>query len=77
MGIQRGKLKVPDFQGKVESILSKLGVSAQVLVSTGSGPYRKPGLGMWTYFTQHVSITQLDMASVKALECTVFNGKLA
>ncbi|ELU14683.1 hypothetical protein CAPTEDRAFT_176929 [Capitella teleta] len=55
MGIQRGKLKPHDFQKKVESIQKKIGISAQVLVSTGSGPYRKPGVGMWTYLQENMN----------------------
>ena len=49
MGIQRGKLKIADFKKKVESIVQKIGVPVQLCASTGTGPYRKPGLGMWKY----------------------------
>ena len=52
MGIQRGKLKVEDFKGKIHNIIRKLNIPVQVFVSTGKGPYRKPGLGMWKYLTQ-------------------------
>jgi bifunctional polynucleotide phosphatase/kinase len=49
MGIEKKKLKLEDFKTKVENVISKLNIPVQVLVSTGYGRYRKPGLGMWNY----------------------------
>lgn len=49
-GISKGKTSVPEFKQKVKSIVKKIGIPIQVLVSTGSGRYRKPNTGMWDYF---------------------------
>ncbi|GFX60376.1 hypothetical protein TNCV_4075981 [Trichonephila clavipes] len=51
-GISRGRTSAPDFKKKVQRIIQKLGVPIQVMVSTGSGKYRKPNTGMWDYFIQ-------------------------
>lgn len=49
-GISKGKTSVPEFKQKVKSIIKRIGIPIQVLVSTGSGRYRKPNTGMWDYF---------------------------
>ncbi|XP_052873415.1 uncharacterized protein F21D5.5 [Anopheles cruzii] len=46
-GIGKGKLRIEDFRQKIESLIRKLGVPMQVFISTGSGMYRKPRIGMW------------------------------
>ncbi|XP_013389083.1 bifunctional polynucleotide phosphatase/kinase [Lingula anatina] len=46
-GISKGKMTEQEFQRKVENITSKLNIPVQVFVSTGSGLYRKPSLGVW------------------------------
>ncbi|KAF8781717.1 bifunctional polynucleotide phosphatase/kinase-like [Argiope bruennichi] len=51
-GISRGKTSTTDFKLKIRRIVQKLGVPVQVMVSTGSGKYRKPNTGMWDYFVQ-------------------------
>ncbi|XP_014665747.1 PREDICTED: bifunctional polynucleotide phosphatase/kinase-like [Priapulus caudatus] len=51
-GIQTGKVRLADFKRKVERIVAKLQVCVQVLVSTGSGVYRKPMLGMWRHLCE-------------------------
>lgn len=51
-GIAKGKIRIKDFQLKVEVIVQKLGIPIQVLVSTGSGIYRKPVTGMWQYLCE-------------------------
>ncbi|GFY60120.1 hypothetical protein TNIN_354521 [Trichonephila inaurata madagascariensis] len=51
-GISRGRTSAPDFKKKVQRIIQKLGLPIQVMVSTGSGKYRKPNTGMWDYFIQ-------------------------
>lgn len=43
-----------DIQSKIEKVINKLGVSAQALVSTGKGKYRKPFTGMWDFFLSEV-----------------------
>ncbi|GIX86188.1 hypothetical protein CEXT_383971 [Caerostris extrusa] len=51
-GISRGRTSTPDFKKKVQRIVHRLGIPIQVMVSTGSGKYRKPNTGMWDYFVQ-------------------------
>ncbi|KAB7506957.1 Bifunctional polynucleotide phosphatase/kinase [Armadillidium nasatum] len=50
LGVSRGKISVKDIQSKIQNVINKLGVSAQALVSTGKGKYRKPFTGMWDFF---------------------------
>ncbi|XP_077285142.1 polynucleotide kinase 3'-phosphatase [Arctopsyche grandis] len=42
------KLKPEDFKKKIDNVLSRIGVPAQVFISTSGGKYRKPATGMWT-----------------------------
>ena len=49
-GIAKGKLTIEQFSGKVVSILTRLGVTATVFVSTAeTGYYRKPRPGIWEW----------------------------
>lgn len=45
-GVEKGKTLIEDLQHKFTALLKLMGVSAQILISTGSGVYRKPCLGM-------------------------------
>lgn len=63
-GIAKGKVKIADFKKKVESIISKLQVPVQALVSTGSGIYRKPVLGMWHFLSDNANeVVPVDKSS--------------
>ncbi|XP_031559592.1 bifunctional polynucleotide phosphatase/kinase-like isoform X2 [Actinia tenebrosa] len=63
-GIAKKKVSVPDFKKKVENILEPLNVPIQVLVSPGTGHYRKPCTGMWihlcTKLNQGIDISKED-----------------
>lgn len=49
-GIAKGKLTIKQFSQKVSNILSRLGVTAMVFVSTAdTGYYRKPRPGIWDW----------------------------
>lgn len=48
-GVQTGRTKMEDMQRKICSIVDKLEIPIQVFVATGSGVFRKPVSGMWTY----------------------------
>ncbi|KAI9561889.1 hypothetical protein GHT06_012851 [Daphnia sinensis] len=54
-GLSNGKLKPQDFRQKLSDIRSKLGVPIQVFISSGSGIYRKPAMGMWNHLTEHAN----------------------
>uniref|UniRef100_A0A8C2WZ93 Polynucleotide kinase 3'-phosphatase n=1 Tax=Cyclopterus lumpus TaxID=8103 RepID=A0A8C2WZ93_CYCLU len=54
-GIARGKLKPEVFKSKVEDILAALQLPVQVFVSTSSGIYRKPVMGMWNYLCEEAN----------------------
>ncbi|XP_060076989.1 bifunctional polynucleotide phosphatase/kinase-like [Ylistrum balloti] len=45
-GVEKGKTLIEDLQQKFTSLLKLMGVSAQILISTGDGMFRKPCLGM-------------------------------
>ncbi|OWF41319.1 bifunctional polynucleotide phosphatase/kinase-like [Mizuhopecten yessoensis] len=45
-GVEKGKTLIEDLQQKFTAMLKLMGVSAQILISTGDGVYRKPCLGM-------------------------------
>ncbi|XP_033754080.1 LOW QUALITY PROTEIN: bifunctional polynucleotide phosphatase/kinase-like [Pecten maximus] len=45
-GVEKGKTLIEDLQHKFTALLKLMGVSAQILISTGEGVYRKPCLGM-------------------------------
>ncbi|XP_001625139.3 bifunctional polynucleotide phosphatase/kinase isoform X2 [Nematostella vectensis] len=51
-GIAKKKVSVPDFKVKIQRILDLLGVPTQVLISPGTGHYRKPCTGMWKYLLE-------------------------
>lgn len=48
-GVQTGQTKMEDMQKKISNIVDKIGIPIQVFVATGSGVFRKPVSGMWTY----------------------------
>ncbi|KAK8773485.1 polynucleotide kinase 3'-phosphatase [Amblyomma americanum] len=48
-GLAKGHSHEADFKAKVEHILKKLAVPAQVYVSVGHGFYRKPAPGIWRH----------------------------
>lgn len=50
-GLSNGKVKPLDFRQKLCDIRSKLGIPIQVFISSGSGKYRKPAIGMWKYLS--------------------------
>ncbi|XP_039262628.2 bifunctional polynucleotide phosphatase/kinase-like [Styela clava] len=52
LGIGKGKLQPKDFKTKVENILGKLGIKAQVIAITKKGPSRKPNIGTWTWLAK-------------------------
>ncbi|KOB69536.1 Polynucleotide kinase-3'-phosphatase [Operophtera brumata] len=45
--IGNGRVKIEDFQKKIEAIVEKLDVPIQVYIATGKGFYRKPSTWMW------------------------------
>lgn len=49
LGVSKGKTSIDDLKTKFSSVLDKLGVPAQILISTGGGIYRKPARGMWDF----------------------------
>ncbi|XP_018021176.1 uncharacterized protein F21D5.5-like isoform X2 [Hyalella azteca] len=52
-GIGTGKQTAAGIQGKIESIIGRLGVPVQAFVATNSSKYRKPLPYMWNYFEEH------------------------
>lgn len=58
-GIGRGKIRVSDFKKKIEAIVRKLQVPVQVFIANMDDIYRKPRIGMWQHFVEHVSMTPL------------------
>ncbi|XP_061197513.1 bifunctional polynucleotide phosphatase/kinase-like [Saccostrea echinata] len=52
LGVSRGKTTIEELKTKFGSVLDKLGVPAQILISTGGGIYRKPARGMWDFLCQ-------------------------
>ncbi|XP_057376303.1 uncharacterized protein F21D5.5-like isoform X1 [Daphnia carinata] len=54
-GLSNGKLKPLDFRQKLSDIRLKLGVPIQAFISSGSGSYRKPAIGMWNHLTEHAN----------------------
>ena len=54
-GLSNGKVKPLDFRQKLCDIRSKLGIPIQVFISSGSGKYRKPAIGMWKYLSVKVN----------------------
>lgn len=52
--IGKKKMKPDDFKKKIESVLNRIGVPAQVFISTCSGKYRKPATEMWTAMCEMV-----------------------
>ncbi|XP_062616591.1 bifunctional polynucleotide phosphatase/kinase-like [Saccostrea cucullata] len=52
LGVSRGKTTIEELKTKFSSVLDKLGVPAQILISTGGGVYRKPARGMWDFLCQ-------------------------
>lgn len=62
-GLSNGKLKPLDFRQKLFDIRAKLGVPIQVFISSGSGIYRKPAIGMWNHLTEHVKILLIPHVS--------------
>ncbi|XP_038209815.1 uncharacterized protein F21D5.5 isoform X2 [Zerene cesonia] len=45
--IGSGRVKIEDFKKKIEGVVAKLDVPAQVYIATGKGFFRKPATGMW------------------------------
>lgn len=52
LGVARGKTKIEDLKTKFSSLVEKLGVPVQILISTGGGMYRKPAQGMFYYLQE-------------------------
>lgn len=53
-GIGSGKVKIPNFKKKIESIARKIDLPIQVFISGKDDIYRKPRPGMWNYLVQKV-----------------------
>ncbi|EFA06186.1 Bifunctional polynucleotide phosphatase/kinase-like Protein [Tribolium castaneum] len=51
-GLSNDFSKVKGFKGKIEAIIAKLSVPAQVFIATGKSIYRKPAPGMWNVLSQ-------------------------
>jgi len=49
-GIQKGKIKCEDWQGKIEDFIKLTGIDIIVFASIDDGPYRKPRTGIWDTF---------------------------
>lgn len=52
-GLSNGKTKLPDLRNKIEKIIKKIGVPAQVFISTGDSQFRKPMTMMWQALCDH------------------------
>ncbi|KAI5644290.1 polynucleotide kinase 3 phosphatase domain-containing protein [Phthorimaea operculella] len=50
--IGNGRVKIEDFKKKIEGLITKLAVPAQVFLATGKGFYRKPSVGMWKILSE-------------------------
>ncbi|XP_041376109.1 uncharacterized protein F21D5.5-like isoform X2 [Gigantopelta aegis] len=55
LGVSRGKIKIEDLKEKLINVVSKCAVPVQILVSTGSGLFRKPCSGMWQHFCKKLN----------------------
>ena len=82
-GIAKGKLTLAQFQHKLENIMSRLGVKAQVYVSTwDTGYYRKPRPGIWEWLelqgNNKVTVSRADSfycGDAAGREAGAFPGK--
>eukprot|EP00698_Gefionella_okellyi_P019877 TRINITY_DN615_c0_g1_i2.p1 TRINITY_DN615_c0_g1~~TRINITY_DN615_c0_g1_i2.p1 ORF type:complete len:351 (+),score=72.21 TRINITY_DN615_c0_g1_i2:225-1277(+) len=54
-GISGGKQRAEDITGKINDLIATFGVPMQALLATSDDEYRKPWLGMWTYFVKHLN----------------------
>eukprot|EP01022_Parablepharisma_sp_SALTPOND_P008886 TRINITY_DN1371_c0_g1_i1.p4 TRINITY_DN1371_c0_g1~~TRINITY_DN1371_c0_g1_i1.p4 ORF type:complete len:449 (+),score=64.45 TRINITY_DN1371_c0_g1_i1:17727-19073(+) len=54
-GLGGGKVKMPDFQEKLDAIQKALGVPLLVVAATQKDEYRKPDKGMWRYFNEKLN----------------------
>nr|CAB3264977.1 bifunctional polynucleotide phosphatase/kinase [Phallusia mammillata] len=52
LGIGKGKVKEVDFKKKIEAVLEKLNVAAQVVAITKRGKNRKPNIGSWKWLKE-------------------------
>lgn len=57
--IASGRVKIEDFKKKIEAVVAKLQVPAQVYFATGKGFYRKPATGMWNILAEMVGFLNL------------------
>ena len=52
-GIAKGRVKIPDFQTKVQNIARKINVPLELYACAGDGGmYRKPRIGVWNVLTK-------------------------
>ncbi|CAK1551063.1 unnamed protein product [Leptosia nina] len=50
--IGSGRVKIEEFKKKIEGVVAKLNIPAQVYIATGKGFYRKPSTGMWNVLAE-------------------------
>eukprot|EP01080_Neovahlkampfia_damariscottae_P005881 gene5881-9709_t len=51
-GIEKGKTKLRDIQGKIEDVMNELGFCIQAFVAAGTDQFRKPNNTMWEIFEE-------------------------
>lgn len=52
-GIEKDKVKPETIKDKIEAIIKSLGITVQVLISTGNSHFRKPSPNMWEFFVDN------------------------
>ena len=66
-GVEKGKTKLSDIQGKIEDVMNELGFLIQAFVAAGTDQFRKPNNTMWEIFQENYN-------SNKTLEKAMYVG---
>lgn len=70
--IGNGRVKIEDFEKKIEAIVEKLDIPIQAFIATGKGFYRKPSIGMWKTLEEKVIGYLYIIFYFKKLKLTLF-----